>query len=108
VITADKLHAAWQLMRADKPIGTYLLLWPTLWALWIAAGGFPSWDLLFIFSLGVWVTRSAGCVINDFADRKVDGHVKRTQTPTPQTNTSKEAMGYYWINADRIYLSVVY
>ena len=60
MITADKLHAAWQLMRADKPIGTYLLLWPTLWALWIAAEGFPRLDLLIIFVVGVWVTRSAG------------------------------------------------
>jgi 4-hydroxybenzoate polyprenyltransferase len=84
-------------MRADKPIGTYLLLWPTLWALWIAAGGFPRWDLLFIFTLGVWVTRSAGCVINDFADRKVDGHVKRTsQRPLPTGRiTSKEAIGLF-------------
>jgi 4-hydroxybenzoate polyprenyltransferase len=97
VITADKLHAAWQLMRADKPIGTYLLLWPTLWALWIAAGGLPSWDLLFIFTFGVWVTRSAGCVINDFADRKVDGHVKRTsERPLPTGRiTSKEAIGLF-------------
>jgi 4-hydroxybenzoate polyprenyltransferase len=94
VITADKLHAAWQLMRADKPIGTYLLLWPTLWALWIAAEGFPRLDLLFIFVVGVWVTRSAGCVINDFADRKVDGHVKRTKDrPLPAGRiTSKEAI----------------
>ena len=97
MITADKLHAAWQLMRADKPIGTYLLLWPTLWALWIAAGGLPSWDLLFIFTLGVWITRSAGCVINDFADRKVDGHVKRTaKRPLPTGRiSSKEAIGLF-------------
>ncbi len=94
MITADKLLAAWQLMRADKPIGTYLLLWPTLWALWIAAGEFPSWQLIFIFSAGVWVTRSAGCVINDFADRKVDGHVKRTASrPLPTGRiSSKEAI----------------
>jgi len=68
-----------QLMRLDKPIGTYLLLWPTLWALWLAAEGMPSWDLLLIFIAGVYVMRAAGCVINDFADRKVDGLVKRTQ-----------------------------
>jgi 4-hydroxybenzoate polyprenyltransferase len=66
-------------MRLDKPIGTYLLLWPTLWALWLAAEGMPSWDLLLIFIAGVYVMRAAGCVINDFADRKVDGLVKRTQ-----------------------------
>lgn len=97
MIAADKLHAAWQLMRADKPIGTYLLLWPTLWALWIAAKGIPSWDLLVIFTLGVWVTRSAGCVINDFADRKVDGHVKRTaDRPLPTGRiTSREALALF-------------
>lgn len=97
MIRADKLQAAWQLMRADKPIGTYLLLWPTLWALWVAAQGLPSWDLLLIFTLGVWLTRSAGCVINDFADRKVDGHVKRTaQRPLPTGRiSSKEAIGLF-------------
>ena len=67
------------LMRLNKPIGILLLLWPTLWSLWIAAKGMPRWDLLIIFSLGVVVMRSAGCVINDIADRKIDGKVKRTQ-----------------------------
>lgn len=67
-----------QLMRLDKPIGTLLLLWPTLCALWIANNGMPPWHLLIIFSLGVFIMRSAGCVINDFADRKVDGSVQRT------------------------------
>ena len=67
-----------KLMRADKPIGTLLLLWPTLWALWLAAGGVPQWHLLFIFCAGVFLMRSAGCVINDFADRDFDGHVQRT------------------------------
>ena len=66
------------LTRLDKPIGIYLLLWPTYWALWLAADGFPDWKNLIIFTLGVVLMRSAGCVINDFADRKVDGHVKRT------------------------------
>ncbi|MEM0514027.1 4-hydroxybenzoate octaprenyltransferase [Pseudoalteromonas sp. YIC-827] len=68
-----------QLMRTDKPIGTLLLLWPTLWALWLAAEGWPTLELIVIFSAGVFVMRSAGCVINDFADRKVDGAVARTQ-----------------------------
>lgn len=68
-----------QLMRLDKPIGIYLLLWPTLWALWIAAKGVPSAANLVIFILGVILMRSAGCVINDYADRKIDRHVKRTQ-----------------------------
>ncbi len=68
-----------QITRMDKPIGTYLLLWPTYWALWISADGWPSMHMLIVFSLGVFLMRSAGCVINDFADRKVDGAVKRTQ-----------------------------
>lgn len=67
-----------QLMRFDKPIGVLLLLWPTLWSLWLAASGIPSWKNLSIFILGVIVTRAAGCIINDFADRKVDIKVKRT------------------------------
>lgn len=68
-----------QLTRMDKPIGTLLLLWPTLWALWIAAEGVPKLDVLLVFTLGVILMRAAGCVINDFADRHVDGHVKRTE-----------------------------
>jgi 4-hydroxybenzoate polyprenyltransferase len=71
-------QAYWQLARLDKPIGSLLLLWPTLWALWLAAGGFPPFSLLLIFVAGVFVMRSAGCVINDYADRHIDGHVKRT------------------------------
>ncbi|CAM4462314.1 MAG: 4-hydroxybenzoate octaprenyltransferase [Legionellaceae bacterium] len=67
-----------QLMRLNKPIGIYLLLWPTLWALWIAAKGIPNLTILFIFILGVIITRSAGCVINDIADRHYDPFVKRT------------------------------
>ncbi|NOU52383.1 4-hydroxybenzoate octaprenyltransferase [Pseudoalteromonas sp. JBTF-M23] len=67
-----------RLMRTDRPIGTLLLLWPTYWALWLANSGIPPIELLVIFSCGVFVMRSAGCVINDFADRKVDGAVKRT------------------------------
>lgn len=67
-----------RLLRLDRPIGTLLLLWPTYWALWLAASGFPSWSNLIIFTLGVFMMRAAGCAINDFADRKVDGHVKRT------------------------------
>lgn len=68
-----------RLMRIDKPIGTLLLLWPTLWALWIAAGGFPPLKVLVIFVLGTFLMRSAGCVINDYADRDFDGHVERTR-----------------------------
>lgn len=69
----------WKLMRADRPIGTLLLLWPTWWALWLAAGGLPPLWTLFVFTAGVWLTRSAGCVINDYADRWLDPHVKRTK-----------------------------
>jgi 4-hydroxybenzoate polyprenyltransferase len=75
----EKLTAIKQITRMDKPIGTYLLLWPTYWALWIASDGWPSLHMLLVFSLGVFLMRSAGCVINDFADRKIDGEVKRTQ-----------------------------
>jgi 4-hydroxybenzoate polyprenyltransferase len=67
-----------ELMRLNKPVGIYLLLWPTLWALWIAAKGIPDFSVLIIFTLGVVFMRSAGCVINDYADRNVDGHVSRT------------------------------
>ncbi|MFT5162674.1 MAG: 4-hydroxybenzoate polyprenyltransferase [Alteromonadaceae bacterium] len=67
------------LMRMDKPIGSYLLLWPTLWALWLASRGSPSLVHLVIFGLGVFVMRSAGCVINDYADRHFDGSVERTK-----------------------------
>ncbi|MEH8018755.1 4-hydroxybenzoate octaprenyltransferase [Rheinheimera muenzenbergensis] len=68
-----------QLMRLEKPIGTYLLLWPTWWALWLAAEGVPPLHLLLVFSAGVVLMRAAGCVINDYADRKWDGAVERTK-----------------------------
>lgn len=91
----QRLQAYIHLMRADRPIGTYLLLWPTLWALWIASEGLPRWDLLLIFCLGVFLTRSAGCVINDFADRHIDGHVKRTvNRPLPSGRVSEREAIY--------------
>lgn len=68
-----------QLMRLHKPIGIWLLMWPTLWALWIAGDGHPRAQVFIVFVLGVIIMRSAGCVINDFADRKIDGQVRRTQ-----------------------------
>lgn len=74
-----KCQAIKLLTRMDKPIGTYLLLWPTYWALWIASDGWPNLFLLIVFSLGVFVMRSAGCVINDIADMKVDSKVERTK-----------------------------
>ena len=68
-----------ELTRLNKPIGIYLLLWPTLWALWFAAKGWPGWHLFLVFTLGTILTRSAGCIVNDLADRKFDGHVTRTK-----------------------------
>ena len=69
----------WALIRGDKPIGILLLLWPTWWALFLAADGMPPIRILVIFTLGVWLTRSAGCIVNDYADRWLDSEVKRTQ-----------------------------
>jgi 4-hydroxybenzoate polyprenyltransferase len=74
-----KLRALLAVARLDKPVGTLLLLWPTLAALWIAAEGWPGWHLLLVFVLGTFLTRSAGCVVNDIADRKFDPFVERTQ-----------------------------
>lgn len=83
-----------RLMRLNKPVGILLLLWPTLWALWLANHGWPSWHLLIIFVLGTIVTRSAGCIINDIADRDFDYQVARTaQRPlTSGQMTIKEAL----------------
>jgi 4-hydroxybenzoate polyprenyltransferase len=74
----SKLELYFRLVRLDKPIGTVLLLWPTLAALWLASGGVPDWKLLLIFSLGTFLMRSAGCAVNDYADQDFDRHVKRT------------------------------
>ena len=73
-----RLVLYWKLVRLDKPIGILLLLWPTLWALWIATDGKPSWHLLIVFTAGTVLMRSAGCAINDWADRDIDRHVART------------------------------
>ena len=73
------MNAYFRLMRLNKPIGIYLLLWPTYWALFLSAGGWPDIDLLIIFTCGVIITRSAGCVINDYADRDIDKHIARTR-----------------------------
>jgi 4-hydroxybenzoate polyprenyltransferase len=73
------MNAYFRLMRLNKPIGIYLLLWPTYWALFLSAGGWPDIDLLIIFTFGVIITRSAGCVINDYADRDIDKHIARTR-----------------------------
>lgn len=92
-MTLSKWHAYSRLMRIDRPIGSLLLLWPTYWALWIAAQSTPSLHILIVFTAGVFFMRAAGCVINDFADRHFDGHVERTKhRPLPSGDvTEKEA-----------------
>jgi len=74
-----KLDAYERLLRLDKPVGALLLLWPTLWGVWIASNGEPAWQVVWIFVLGTFVMRSAGCAVNDWADRDFDAHVKRTR-----------------------------
>ncbi|MEI2265810.1 4-hydroxybenzoate octaprenyltransferase [Erwinia sp. CGal63] len=92
-LPVSKFQAYSRLMRIDKPIGSLLLLWPTFWALWLAGLRVPPVNVLVVFTLGVFFMRAAGCVVNDFADRKIDGHVKRTRTrPLPSgAVTSTEA-----------------
>jgi len=117
----DRLKLYAELVRLNRPIGIYLLLWPTLWALWFAAKGIPDIKILIIFVLGVIFMRSAGCAINDYADRDIDKHVARTQE-RPLTSgkiTSKEALGVFAIlvfasfllvlqlNTSTIFLSVI-
>ena len=89
----DFLH----LTRLDRPIGTWLLMWPTLWALWIASEGLPERNTLLIFVAGVYLMRAAGCVINDYADRHFDGHVKRTKSRPLATGriSEREAKGLF-------------
>lgn len=86
-----------KLIRFDRPIGTYLLLWPTLWALWIASEGVPNLKILIIFVLGVFLMRSAGCAINDYADRDFDADVERTEQRPLATGaiSAKEAIGVF-------------
>jgi 4-hydroxybenzoate polyprenyltransferase len=105
----EKRQAYAELMRINKPIGTLLLLWPTLWALWIAAQGFPDLSVLIVFSAGVFLMRAAGCVINDFADRNIDGFVERTKNrPLPSGRaTSTEAIVLFFILAIVSFLLVL-
>jgi 4-hydroxybenzoate polyprenyltransferase len=90
----EKLKQYGYLIRFDKPIGTLLLLWPTMWALWMASAGHPPISHVIIFALGTWLMRSAGCAVNDFADKDFDLHVKRTQDRplTSKKISSKEAL----------------
>ncbi|UCV23371.1 4-hydroxybenzoate octaprenyltransferase [Ferribacterium limneticum] len=93
----EKLDLYEKLMRLDKPIGILLLLWPTLWALWLSALGRPNWWVVWIFVLGTVLMRSAGCVINDYADRDFDKHVERTKERplTAGKVTTKEALALF-------------
>lgn len=90
----ERLSAYYYLCRFDKPIGTELVFWPTMWALWVAAKGIPDLSILMLMILGVILMRAAGCAINDFADRKVDAHVERTKTRPLATGiiSGKEAV----------------
>jgi len=90
----SRLSLYLDLIRWDRPAGSYLLLWPTLSSLWIAANGFPGWHLLIVFTLGTFLMRSAGCAVNDVADRDFDKHVKRTaQRPvTSGAVSTREAL----------------
>ena len=96
-LMTNKIQAYISLTRIDRPIGIYLVLWPALWALWFASEGTPELSLLFIFVFGAILMRSAGCVINDYADRKFDGHVERTCNRPLATGvlSSKEALGFF-------------
>ncbi len=105
----EKLKLYSELIRLNRPIGIYLLLWPTLWGLWFASDGFPEFKYLFIFSLGVLFMRSAGCAINDYADRDIDLHVARTKN-RPLTSgkiTSKEALAVFGILVLASFLLVI-
>ena len=90
----NRLDAYERLMRLDKPIGILLLLWPTLWGLWIASAGQPGWMLVWIFVLGTVLMRSAGCVLNDMADARFDAQVERTRSRPMATGevSKKEAL----------------
>lgn len=99
-LTDPKVKALLAVARLDKPVGTLLLLWPTLAALWIAADGWPGWHLLLVFVLGTFLTRSAGCVINDIADRKFDPFVERT-------HDRPLAQGVITVRAALIWMSVL-
>jgi 4-hydroxybenzoate polyprenyltransferase len=95
MVLIERLTSYAYLIRLDKPIGTLLLLWPTLWALWLASSGVPNLSILIIFVVGTFLMRSAGCAINDYADRDFDRHVMRTQE-RPVTSgkiSGKEAIG---------------
>ncbi|WP_345868194.1 4-hydroxybenzoate octaprenyltransferase [Shewanella algae] len=93
----EKIDVCARLSRLDRPIGTFLLLWPCLMALWLAAGGLPDLKVLIIFIVGVFVMRACGCIINDYADRELDTYVERTRSRPLASGevTVKEALGLF-------------
>ncbi|MFC1603317.1 4-hydroxybenzoate octaprenyltransferase, partial [Pseudomonadota bacterium] len=97
------------LIRANRPIGILLLMWPALWALWIAGEGQPNWGVVVIFMIGVTLMRSAGCAINDYADRKIDGRVERTKNRPIAAGliTPKEALGVFGVLVGLAFLLVL-
>ncbi|MBK1693472.1 4-hydroxybenzoate polyprenyltransferase [Chromatium weissei] len=97
------------LVRLNRPIGIFLLMWPALWALWLAGNGHPPWQIVIIFVLGVVLMRSAGCAINDFADRKVDGQVTRTKERPLATGTvtPREAIWVFLVLSVTAFILVV-
>jgi 4-hydroxybenzoate polyprenyltransferase len=95
---AERLTLYFQLTRINRPIGILLLLWPTLWGVWIAGGGHPAWHIVAIFVFGTVLMRSAGCAINDYADRDFDKHVKRTQE-RPITSGKLAPVEALWVAA---------
>ena len=105
----NKVIALIRLIRLDKPIGALLLLWPTLWALWIASGGWPGVKPFLIFTLGTFLMRSAGCIVNDFADRNIDGFVERTVSRPLVTGavSHKEAFGLFLVLISLSFLLVL-
>ncbi len=105
----SRLGDYFKLMRLDKPIGILLLLWPTLWGVWLSAEGRPEWSVVLVFILGTILMRSAGCVINDFADRDFDRHVERTaERPlTAGRVTSQEALWLFAVLSALAFLLVL-
>jgi 4-hydroxybenzoate polyprenyltransferase len=106
VVPASRLSLYLDLIRWDRPAGSYLLLWPSLSALWMAAGGFPGWHLVIVFVVGTFLMRSAGCAVNDVADREFDRHVKRT-AQRPVTSGAVSPPEALWLGAGLALLSFV-
>lgn len=106
---SERMAVYGRLMRVEKPIGTYLVAWPMLWALWMAGSGHPDASIVFIFLAGAFLMRSAGCVINDFADRDIDAHVERTRSRPLATGEAspREALALFGTLALAAFLLVM-